>query len=75
VPLWLDPKEMFDADGKMLPLHLMPEHVRRAIASVDASKRRRSSKGKVRAHKGQRSGPLWSAQDHKVPVCGQARGH
>lgn len=29
-----DPAEMYDEDGKVIPIHLLPEHVRRAIASV-----------------------------------------
>lgn len=30
-----DPAEVFDADGNLLPIHQMPERVRRAIASVE----------------------------------------
>jgi len=32
---FLDPAEMFDANGLPLPIYKMPEHVRRAIASLD----------------------------------------
>lgn len=34
----MDPGELFDADGKPLPIHKLPEHVRRAIASVEVKK-------------------------------------
>ena len=30
-----DPRELYDAAGNLIPLHLLPEHVRRAIASVE----------------------------------------
>lgn len=30
-----DPGSMYDADGNLTPLHLLPEHVRRGISSVD----------------------------------------
>ena len=30
-----DPKDLFDAEGKFLPVHEMPEPIRRAISSVD----------------------------------------
>jgi hypothetical protein len=30
-----DPAEMFDAEGRYLPVHLMPPHVRRAIAGLE----------------------------------------
>lgn len=30
----LDPAELYDADGNLIPIHELPEHVRRAIASV-----------------------------------------
>lgn len=29
-----DPGELYDASGNLIPIHLLPEHVRRAIASV-----------------------------------------
>ena len=32
-----DPKDIFDADGNVLPLHEIPEHARRAIASVEVT--------------------------------------
>jgi hypothetical protein len=31
----LDPKDLFDEKGRLLPLHEMPEHARRAISSFD----------------------------------------
>ncbi len=30
-----DPGELYDAAGNVIPVHLLPEHVRRAIASVE----------------------------------------
>ena len=32
-----DPKDILDADGNVLPLHEMPEHACRAIASVEVT--------------------------------------
>ena len=32
-----DPKDILDADGNVLPLHEIPEHARRAIASVEVT--------------------------------------
>lgn len=32
---FVDPSDMFDSEGKLLPLKRMPEGVRRAIASID----------------------------------------
>ena len=34
-----DPEGLFDASGRILPLHLMPEDIRRAISSVDIEER------------------------------------
>jgi hypothetical protein len=34
----LDPGELYDAEGKLLPVHQMPTHVRRAIASIEYGK-------------------------------------
>ena len=33
-----DPGEMFDAEGNLLPIHELPEHVRRAIATVKVTR-------------------------------------
>lgn len=30
----VDPGELYDAAGNLIPIHMLPEHVRRAIASV-----------------------------------------
>lgn len=30
-----DPAELYDTAGNLIPLHLLPEHVRRAVASVE----------------------------------------
>lgn len=34
-----DPGELYDDDGHLIPLHLLPEHVRRAVASVKTEHR------------------------------------
>ena len=34
-----DPAELYDADGNLIPLHQLPEHVRRAISGVSAAGR------------------------------------
>lgn len=34
-----DPGELYDASGNLIPIHRLPEHVRRAIASVDTEHR------------------------------------
>lgn len=31
----LDPGELYDGYGELIPVHLLPEHVRRAVASVE----------------------------------------
>lgn len=33
---FLDPKDFYDANGKLLGIHEMPEHARRAIATLEA---------------------------------------
>lgn len=38
-----DPGELYDVDGNLIPIYQLPEHVRRAIASV---KRERRTEGK-----------------------------
>jgi phage terminase small subunit len=35
-----DPGELYDADGNLIPIHKLPEHVRRAISSVEIESRR-----------------------------------
>lgn len=35
-----DPGELYDPDGNLIPIHQLPEHVRRAIGSVDTERRR-----------------------------------
>jgi hypothetical protein len=40
----LDPGELYDAQGNLIPVHQLPEHVRRAIASVEIE-HRTSGKG------------------------------
>ncbi len=42
-----DPGEMYDGDGQLIPLHKLPEHVRRAIGSVK-TERRYEGKGEHR---------------------------
>lgn len=34
-----DPGELYDEKGDLIPLHQLPEHVRRAISSIDVEKR------------------------------------
>lgn len=35
-----DPKDMYDEEGVLIPIHKLPEHVRRAISSVKHEQRR-----------------------------------
>jgi phage terminase small subunit len=42
-----DPADMLDADGNMLPLHLMPPHMRRAISGFDVDTVTRRESGEV----------------------------
>lgn len=32
----IDPAELYDPEGNLIPIHLLPEHVRRSIASIEA---------------------------------------
>lgn len=46
-----DPRDLFNEQGRLLPLHLMPEHARRAVKSVKikgVKDRRRRRSGRDR---------------------------
>ena len=67
-----DPKDFYDSDGKLLPVHLMPEGIRRALASFECDQRHlvegelliASATGKLR---------LWDKQ-RAIQLIGQLAG-
>lgn len=44
-----DPRELYDKDGNLIPIHLLPEHVARAIAAVEVERETvRDKKGAIK---------------------------